>query len=338
MITDTLTSNQSTTTTNESASVKEVLLIQAKATRPVGRPSKQANKNKNDKVLNKLEVNSIHQHTNKKPDDDHYTFRGEEEENQKSIFDLNKQAEERTSEEKRSPIKVKFQLDNQTEKYKIVSSSSSATALKSPKQIDDKDLVSKRLKETVNHQPAALLGSNKPADELTPAFSLSCLNRNSKKLKAESILENNLLLNNSDIDSNSFIILDSDTDEDVLNESNLNHAHNLILKNSKRPEENEIVDVELIDAESEAKNAPKNSGLSESESDFIYVSEESNLGKAEAKNIKLKSCFVMLERLDVEKLSKSPAKPTNEADAPQAWVIEIKFFFSSVSHHVFCCC
>lgn len=325
MITDTLTSNQSTTTTNESASVKEVLLAQAKTTRPVGRPSKQANKNKNDKVLNKLEVNSIHQHANKKPDDDHYTFRGEEEENQKSIFDSNKQSEEKTSEEKRSPIKVKFQLDNQTEKYKIVSSSS-GTAIKSPKQIDDKDLVSKRLKETVNHQPGS---NNKPADEHIPAFSLSCLNRNSKKLKAESIIENNLLLNNSDIESNSFIIIDSDTDEDVLNESNLNHAQNLILKNSKRQEEIEIVDVELIEAEAEAKNTPKNNGLSESESDFIYVSEESNLGKAESKNIKLKSCFVMLERLDVEKLSKSPAKQTNEPVALQAWVIEIKFCFNN---------
>jgi hypothetical protein len=75
MITDTLTSNQSTTT-NDSTSAKEVLLIPAKTTRPVGRPSKQANKNKNDKVLNKLEVNSMHEHNTKKLDDDHYTFKG----------------------------------------------------------------------------------------------------------------------------------------------------------------------------------------------------------------------------------------------------------------------
>lgn len=174
---------------------------------------------------------------------------------------------------KREPIKVKFQLDKSNENYRIVNS----TAIKkSPNNliIDyEKDLVSKRLKETLNCS-----FETRPKQQKIDQEAIELTNKN-KRFKQE-IKQNSLLFSHlSDLDTSNIIIMDDsdDNDDDVYfmddDEMKYDLKNPIITQNTIKTQE-EVFKEKLSDEE----------------------------------NYELKDCYVLLEKLDNQSI-KSFSRP-----------------------------
>ncbi len=250
--------------------------------------------NKNEDMVYKNQENSIFKSSNKR-NNNKTSF--QQDDNEIIFRPLIKEDIPDTKNTK-LPIKVKFiKLDNKTEKYKMIDESSPVNInninnnnsdIKNTTSFeDDKDLVSKRLRETINNSPVI----NKPTIVTT-----------NKKFKRDELIKSLNL--NQDLDSNSFIIIDSDNEDSdiILNNSNQN---NEALKKETICEENDLVDVVNVNmTEEKIQQKTDQASLSNKKFklDIKNNKKNGNIININNTNFTVKKCYVLIEKLNVEKV------------------------------------
>ena len=268
--------------------------------------------NKNDDLIFKNQENSVFKSSNKRNNNNNNNINNKssyQQDDNEIIFRPLIKDDVVDVKNPKLPIKVKFiKLDNKTEKYKMIDEStcvnnnnnnnntnSNNINKNNSSFVDEKDLVSKRLRETINNSPVI----NKP----------TIVSAN-KKFKRDELIKNLNL--NQDLDSNSFIIIDSDNEDSDIILNNSTQMNNEILKKETIGEEEVLVDVVNLNKADEKiqQNIEKVQETSGSNKKLKLetksnTNKNGNIININNKKFKIKNCYVLIEKLKIEKVLRS---------------------------------